>query len=123
MTRFEQEIIGTLGEFWKKNAEKEVKRAVEQADAEATVENDGAIRWNSNGSYLMDDFCEKLEYAGYPFSRSATREKREAQVEKELAAYRASRHGFSPEERAEMQAAFGKGTTVVNVLTGERTRI
>ena len=63
MTRFEQEISGALGEFWKKNAEKEVKRVVEQADAEAAVESDGAIRWNSNGSYLMDDFCEKLEYA------------------------------------------------------------
>lgn len=123
MTRFEQEISGALGEFWKKNAEKEVKRAVEQANTEATVESDGAIHWNSNGSYLMDDFCEKLEYAGYPFSRSATREKREAQVARELAEYRASRHGPTAEERAEMQAAFGKGTTVVNVLTGERTQL
>ena len=123
MTRFEQEISGALGEFWKKNAEKEVKRVVEQADAEAAVESDGAIRWNSNGSYLMDDFCEKLEYAGYPFSRSATREKREAQVARELAEYRASHHTTTAEERADMQAAFGKGATVVNALTGERTRL
>lgn len=123
MTRFEQEISGALGEFWKKDAEKAVKRAVEQADAEATVEDDGAIRWNSNGSYLMDDFCEKLEYAGYPFSRSATQEKREAQVTRELAEYRASRHAPTAEERAEMRAAFGEGATVVNVLTGERTRL
>ena len=26
----------------------------------------------------MDDFCEKLEYAGFPFSRKATADKREA---------------------------------------------
>jgi hypothetical protein len=74
--------------FWKKNAEEEVKKAVAQADTAATVEADGAIRWNSNGRYLMDDFCEKLEYAGYPFSREATAKKRGAQDEESLDEYR-----------------------------------
>ena len=27
------------------------------------------------------------------------------------------------EERFEMEAAFGKGTTVVNIITGERTKL
>ena len=67
MTRFEREISGSLGAFWKKNAEEEVRKAVAQAATQATVETDGAIRWNRNGRYLMDDFCEKLEYAGYAF--------------------------------------------------------
>ncbi len=123
MTRFEREISGSLGAFWKKNAEEEVKKAVAQAEKDATVEVDGAIRWNSNGRYLMDDFCEKLEYAGYPFSRKVTAEKREAQVEEELAEYRRNRKGFSAEELAEARAAFGEGTTVVNVLTGEKTKL
>lgn len=61
MTRFEREINGSLGDFWKRNAKEEVKKAVAQADENATVEADGAIQWNSNGRYLMDDFCEKLE--------------------------------------------------------------
>lgn len=120
MTRFEQEISGALGEFWQKNAEKEVQRAVEQADAEATVERGGAIHWNSNGLYLMDDFCEKLEYADYPFSRIATKEKHEAQVAQELAKYRANRHVPTLEEQTEMQSVFGEGATVIDVLTGER---
>lgn len=123
MTRFEREISGSLGAFWKKNAEEEVKKAVAQAEKDATVEADGAIRWNSNGRYLMDDFCEKLEYAGYPFSRKATADKREAQVEEELAQYRRNRKGFSQEELDEARAAFGEGTTVVNVLTGEKTKL
>ena len=71
MTRFEREISGSLGEFWKKNAEEEVRKAVAQADTQATADADGAIKWNSNGRYLMDDFCEKLEYAGYAFDREA----------------------------------------------------
>ena len=63
MTRFEREINGSLGDFWKKNAEEEVKKAVAQADEKATVDEDGAVRCKSNGRCLMDDFCEKLEYA------------------------------------------------------------
>lgn len=123
MTRFEREISGSLGAFWKKNAEEEVRKAVTQAEKDAAVDEDGAIRWNSNGRYLMDDFCEKLEYAGFPFSRKATAEKREAQVEEELAQYRKNHRGFDAEELAEARAAFGEGTTVVNVLTGEKTKL
>ena len=81
MTRFEREISGSLGAFWEKHAQEEVKKAVAKADAEAEVDADGAIRWNCNGRYLMD------------------------------------------EELAEARAAFGEGTTVVDVLTGEKTRL
>lgn len=123
MTRFEMEISGKLGDFWKRNAEEEVKKAVAKADADAAVEADGAIKWNSNGRYLMDDFCEKLEYAGYPFNREATAKKRDAQNEESIAEYRRNYRGLSGEELAEARAAFGEGTTVVNVLTGERTRL
>ncbi len=123
MTRFEREISGSLGAFWKKNAEDEVKKAVAQADTQAAVDADGAIRWNSNGRYLMDDFCEKLEYAGYAFSRVATAEKREAQNAESLAEYCRNDRGLSGETLAEARAAFGEGTTVVNVLTGRRTRL
>lgn len=94
MTRFEREINGSLGDFWKRNAQEEVKKAAAKADADATVEADGAIKWNSNGRYLMDDFCEKLEYAGYPFSREATARKRDSQNEESLAEYRRNDGAF-----------------------------
>ena len=123
MTRFEREISGSLGEFWKKNAEEEVRKAVAQADTQATVEADGAIRWNSNGRYLMDDFCEKLEYAGYAFDREATATKRDVQNAESLARYCRNDRGLSGEALAEARAAFGEGTTVVDVLTGKKTRL
>ena len=123
MTRFAMEITGRLGSYWKRNAEEEVKKAVAQADEKATVEADGAIKWNRNGRYLMDDFCEKLEYAGYPFSREATARKRDAQNEKSIAEYRRNHSGLSGEALAEARAAFGEGTTVVNILMGERTKL
>lgn len=122
-TRFQREISGELGDFWKRHAEQEVARAVKEADADATVEENGAIRWNSNGSYIPDDFCEKLEYANYPFSRKATAEAREAQVEQKLAKYRENHQDFTAEEAAEARAAFGTGTTVVDVITGKTMKL
>lgn len=123
MTRFEREISGNLGTFWKQHAAEEVKRAVAKADAEAEVDADGAIRWNCNGRYLMDDFCEMLEYAGYPFSREATGKKRDVQSAEELAEYRRNYKGLDEETLAEARAAFGEGVTVVDVLTGEKTKL
>ena len=82
MTRFQQEISGALGQWWKEQAEKELEDAVRKADADAIVEPEGAIKWVKSGNYLMDDFCEMLEYAGYPFSREATAKSRDIQNSK-----------------------------------------
>lgn len=123
MTRFQREISGQLGDYWQSSAEQDVKEAVIDADKNAIVEDDGAIKWKSNGAYIPDDFCEKLEYAGYKFSREATAVKRNAQVQKELAQYRANYTGPSDEEVAEMRAAFGEGETVVDVITGKTIKL
>lgn len=123
MTRFQREINGQLGDYWQASAEQDVKDAVKNANENAIVEEDGAIKWKSNGAYIPDDFCEKLEYAGYKFSREATAVKRAAQVQKELAQYRANYTGPSDEEVAEMRAAFGEGETVVDVITGKTIKL
>ena len=49
--------------------------------------------------------------------------KRNAQVQKELAQYRANYTGPSDEEVAEMRAAFGEGETVVDVITGKTIKL
>ena len=118
MTRFEMEITGQLGAYWQQSAEKEVQEAVKHANEAAIVDENGAISWKSNGRYLPDDYCEKLEYAGYDFSREATLEARGAQVDKELAEYVRNYKGPTENERAEMRRAFGAGSTVIDVITG-----
>ena len=123
MTRFQKEISGQLGAYWQQSAEKEVQEAVKHAAEAATVDENGALSWKSNGRYLPDDFCEKLEYAGFPFSREATRTAREAQVDAELAEYRKNRRAPSAEELREMRRAFGEGATVVDVITGDRIQL
>ena len=123
MTRFQKEITGQLGAYWQQSAEKEMLAAVEQANRDATVDDNGAITWKSNGRYLMDDFCEKLEIAGFPFSREATRIAREVQVHEELIEYRKNYRAPSSDEVEEMRKAFGEGTTVTDVLSGHKIQL
>lgn len=123
MTRFEQEWNGMLGAFWKKQAHEEAERLLAQRD-NIEVEADGAAKWISSGNYLPADVVEKLTFAGADFfSAEATAVKREAQTAAFLDSYRKNYKGPSEEEKAEMRAAFGTGTTVVNVITGQRTKL
>lgn len=123
MTRFQMKISGKLGDFWKKRAEAEMREAVERADQEAMVDPDGAIYWIRSGNYISDDYCEKLEYAGYEFDRQATKRASEAQGERFLENYRKNHRGFTEEEILEARAAFGSGTVIVNVITGEEITV
>jgi hypothetical protein len=123
MTRFEKEISGSLGTWWYENAKKEVARAVNKARTDAIVEEDGAIKWKCNGRYLMDELCEKLEYADFNFSREATRIKRDIQIREEIEEYKRRRKEPSEEELFEMRATFGKNTVVVNIITGKQIKL
>ena len=122
MTRFQMEISGKFGDWWKKNAEKEVSEALEFVKTEAIVEEDGAIRWISSGNYIPDDYCEKLEYGGYNFSREATRIKKDGQQSKFAEEYRERMKNYKPseEELYEMRCAFGEGSEIVDVITGQK---
>ena len=82
--------------------------------------SDGAAKWKSSGNYLPADVVEKLTFAGADFfSAEATAAKRDAQTAEFLNSYRKN-HKVTAEDRAEMEAAFGKGTTVVDIITGEK---
>lgn len=119
MTRFEREISGSLGEFWKKNAQKELDQLrSELENGKITIDRNGVAR-NCIGRVLMSDLLEKLTYITDKVSVDATTEARELEVAEELAEYRRNARPYSQEQLAEMRAAFGTGTTVVNVFTGE----
>ena len=122
MTRFEQELSGALGAYWKKNAEQEIEKMSQRAlDGEIFFGADGVCRWKSNNHILPADCREKLAYTPYRnlFDEQACKEADEAETAEAIAAYRRN-HRTTEEERMEMQAAFGKGTTVVDIFTGER---
>ena len=123
MTRFQKELSGELGAYWEKEAQKELERV--KADLQVgkiTIDENGVAR-NCIGRVLMSDMLEKLAMVTDKVSVEATTAARDKEVSKSLAEYRKNVRPVSEEERMEMQAAFGKGTTVVNILTGEKTEL
>jgi len=90
----------------------------------ATVTN-GVPRWNSNGQVPPLDILVAWHGAGLPFDYTKSIAAREADTLAFVEKYRKSQRRRRPsaEEMAEMRAAFGRDTTVVNVITGRRTRL
>lgn len=123
MSRFQREISGQLGDFWKKNAEDEIIQAVKLANEDSIVETDGAIKWKKSGNYVPDDICEKLEYAGFNFSREVTNNKREEQNALFFKNYRESKRKIDSEQKVEMSANFEKDDIVIDVITKKKYKI
>ena len=126
MTRFARELSGELGAYWTENAKKEIRKMEErQINGEIFFGADGVVRWTSNNRVMLKDCREILSHTVYRdlYSEDASRAAEEAETAAFLESYRKSYKGPSEEEKAEMRAAFGTGSTVVNVITGERIRL
>lgn len=120
MTRFMKELNGILGAYWKAEAEKELARVKADLDAGRITIDENGIARNCIGRVLMADLLEKLALVTDKADVAATNAAREAEVAKELESYRANKKPHTAAELAEMRAAFGPSTTVVDVLTGEK---
>ena len=119
MTRFENELSGNLGAFWKKQAEQELQRVAADLEAgEITIDENGVAR-NCIGRALMDDMIEKLGYITDKVDAEATRAARAEANAAFIEDYRKN-HKPSAEELNEMRAAFGPGSTVVDIISGAR---
>ncbi len=119
MTRFAKDLSGQCGEFWRKEAEKELKRVADDlASGKITIDENGVGR-NCIGRVLMDDMVEKVSYVTDAIDAKATKAAYEEETAAFLAEYRKNARPATAEELAEMRAEFGKGKTVVNVLTGQ----
>lgn len=125
MTRFQQELSGKLGGFWKKSAEKliqKVKKDIE--DEKIIIDNDGVAR-NQLGRVIMGDLAEVVSMVSDKYNEEATEAARKKETEKFLRDYRKrqEKQVMSAEEMNEMRNTFGKGTVVVDVLTGKQYRV
>ena len=115
MTRFMKELNGDLGAFWKAEAEKELARIKDDLETgRITIDENGVAR-NCIGRALMDDMLEKLSLVTDKANTSATEAARAAENAEFLEEYRRNRKPHTTEEIAEMRAAFGTGTKVVDI--------
>lgn len=126
MTRFERELSGALGAYWKSSAEKEIRKMEErQMNGEIFFGADGVVRWTTNNRVMPKDCREIISHTAYRdlFSEEASRAAEDAETAAFLESYRKNYTGPSEEEKVEMRAAFGTGSTVVDVITGKRIRL
>lgn len=122
MTRFEREVNGLLGEYWKADAEKKIAQVRNEYESgKITVDENGVAR-NEIGRVLMDDLAEILEYANCCewFSREATTIARDKNNAETIKAYKERQNKITDEQMYEMRAAFGAGITVCDVLSGKK---
>lgn len=119
MTRFEKELSGALGAYWKKSAEKELEKVREELEKGLITIDENGIARNRIGRVLMSDMLEKLTYVTDAVDTEATTKAREEEVAKSLEEYRRNARPATEEELDEMRAAFGRGKTVVNIITGQ----
>lgn len=123
MTRFMRELNGELGPYWVKSANKELEETQAALDSgDITIDAAGIAR-NCIGRVLMSDMLEKVALLTSEVNVEETEAARAAEVSADLAEYRASRQEPSEEELMEMQAAFGAGTIVVDVLSGRQIKL
>ena len=123
MTRFEKELSGALGTYWEKEAKKELERVKKDLDeGKITIDENGIAR-NCIGRTLHDDMLEKVAKVSDKVNIEATRAARDEETAKVIEAYRASCTGPREEEMFEMRAAFGTGTTVVDIFTGKKIKL
>ena len=123
MTRFEKELSGALGAYWKKEAEKELERVKKDIEEGKITIDENGIAKNCIGRTLHDDMLEKVAMVSDKVNVEATRAARDEETAKVIEAYRASYTGPSEEEMFEMRAAYGKGTTVVDIFTGKKIKL
>jgi hypothetical protein len=133
--------FGQLPQTDEEMVEWEMRRSddtVQRADAASQFSRNFAIEHMATGSYFDKDSCHRWktnnayppdEVLAYASVSRAERRRcgllRAAESQRFLQEYRRVRRGRKrdPEEMYEMRAAFGPGETVVDVITGERTRL
>lgn len=119
MTRFEQELSGSLGEFWQREAQIELQRVRNDLEAGRITIDGHGVAFNCIGRVLMSDEAQKVSMVTERINLAATQTARDKEVAESVREYRANRRAYSAEEIAEMRAAFGSGETVVDILTGQ----
>lgn len=125
MTRFDRELKGEYGEFWKKKATQYLHKIEEEVSkGEITIDKEGVAR-NFIGRVVVDEVANALDYIiqDGSFRWDKTIEARNEENKKFLKEYASREPHYSSEEIAEMKAAFGQGTKVVNVLTGREIQL
>ena len=120
---FQNKINGLLGDFWKKDALREIERVRQDIIDGEIIFDENGVAYNCIGRVLMDDLAEVVEYITDRINRKATAKAREDEVARFVEEYRKNPPKMTEEDYAEMRAAFGPDVEIVDVISGQKYRI
>ena len=121
MTRFEADLNGVFGEYWKRDAENKMKDVKEEIEVGRISIDENGIARNCIGRVIMSDLLEVVAKVSDKVDVAATMAARKEEVEKSIKEYKEQRKGcsYSEEELAELRAIHGPGAKIVDCITGE----
>lgn len=92
---------------------------------DAYLDNFNIPHWKSNDHIPMSDMLKKWKYLNKEFDYELSLEKHNEQTHEEIEQYKNRMKNYVPseEELYEMRCAFGKGTEVVDIFTGQKINI
>lgn len=119
MTRFQNELSGMLGEFWKKSAERELAEINSMIEnGNISIDKKGVAR-NKIGRVVDDELLEKISYINESVSIVETRKARLNYVQSVTEKYINKNSTISNSEKLEMTSVFGSGSTVIDVISNK----
>lgn len=122
-SRFLRDLNGDFGEFWKREAEKQIESVrTDLEDGKITIDEHGVAR-NHIGRVLMSDLAEVLSMVTSKIDLEATAAACDEEARRAIADYRATKRPPTAEELAEMRSTFGPGETVVDILSGDTIKL
>lgn len=117
MTRFEADLKGMNGKYWQDDAKNEIAKI--QADVDGgkiIVDHEGVAR-NCIGRVLHADLVEVLLYTNCEFDKDRTAEVREEETREAIRNYKAQI------DIEGARAAFGEGSTIIDIISGKTTKL
>lgn len=100
----------------------DAERLAQQFDT-MTYKVDGIIRWKTNNAVPPQDVLDFWKHIGKRFNMAKSIAARNREEKEAIENYKRNQRPPTQEQLYEMQAAFGKGTTVVDVITGRKIKL
>ena len=111
------------GMRWQRERAEELKKNLE---TQTTIDEKGIMRWITNNRVPPLDCLEFAKFGlKMPIDIPASIAQGDKETQEDLQEYRSrmAEREISPEERFEMEAAFGKGATIVDIITGKEIQL
>lgn len=124
-SRFRRELDGDLGPHWAQNARNDILRVQKELESgEITIDDVGVAR-NCIGRVVTSEIQEILAFVTDKFNDDATNAARAEEDRRDIEEYKKAKANYRPsaEEIEEMRAAFGEGTSIVDIFTGNSIQL